>query len=419
MELDRNHIVNYVERFLNNIFIQRIRVGICNGEYVINEVYKMNIYEFWSKKDEDLLNDFNEHTFGNDVIGTIFFFLSGYWEFTHQSKLDNYGRFMGKDSFAFKKGIIDEPVVDILVDRISKKMALTYKLKYNRNNVFLTHDIDFLGMFRNKRIYKSICGDIIRRKDIKAVLSKFSKIINKEDPHAVEKLIEINKKYNAKGTFFFMPGIQPHKTQGGYDLVKSSKELNNLKFKISKNGGSVGIHYDSRYLVEDRMISDVNKLSYVFNERVNHGRAHYLVFNITKSFDIFEKNGIKLDSSAGYADVIGFRFGTSYPFRPYNFEENREYNIIEVPLIVMDTTLKSENYMNLSPNESLEIIKKMIYKTNKYHGVFTILWHNTSFFSNGWDKWEWVYEEMLNYLNYRKNTFLSADEIIMNEKSEK
>lgn len=415
MEININHIAKHVENFLNTIFVPKIIIRIQNNSYVINGSYENVAYEFWNKNDEELLNDFSELKFCEDTIGTIFFFLSGYWEFIHQSDLDEHGRFKSVNSFAYKKGILDEPVVDILVAQICEKLSLTYKLDDDRARVFLTHDIDFLGMFNDSRFYKSLCGDIVKRKDPIIAVSKLMKMIKKDDPYSVEKLIELNDKHKAKATYFFMSDVQPFNTHGGYDAKKYTEELMDLKSKIVKNESSHGIHYDSRYLVTDRMIADITKLSKIMGERIFCGRAHYLLFNIRKSFDIYESSGIKLDSTGGYADSIGFRFGTSYPFKPYNFKENREYDFIEVPLIVMDTTLKGENYMKLTPYEGLEIIKTMIDKTNEYKGVFTVLWHNTSFYSNGWNKWEFVYEEMLNYLNSINSKFLSANEIIKNE----
>lgn len=418
MKIESNHIAKYIEGFLNNIFIQKITIESINGKYIVNNRYKIKIYEFWNKSDTHLLKDFRDYTFYNDMVGTMFFFLSGYWELKHQDNLDIYGRFLGKESFAYKKRVIEKPVVDILVSRLSKDLQLTYKREHTGNTVFLTHDIDFLGMFNNSRFYKSLCGDIIKRKDPKMFIKKLWKVISKDDPHAVEHLIRVDKDYEARGTFFFMPDIQPHNTYGGYRPQENTDELLYLKSEILSNQGSIGIHYDSRYLEEERMESDVSRLSKVMDYKICFGRSHYLLFNITKTFDILEKSGIELDSSGGYADVIGFRFGTSFPFKPYNFKLNREYNLIEVPLIVMDTTLRGEGYMNLSPQESISKIKEMINTINEHKGIFTFLWHNTSFYSNGWEDWGNVYIETLAYLKSIKSTFLSADDIMEKEISE-
>jgi hypothetical protein len=151
------------------------------------------------------------------------------------------------------------------------------------------------------------------------------------------------------------------------------------------------------------MKNDIEKLNNIFETKIESGRAHFLIFDIRKSFDVYEKADLKIDTTGSFADRVGFRFGTSKPFNPYNFKENREYNLIEIPLIVMDGSLQNENYMNLSPEEGFEKIKELIDKIKKYNGVFTFLWHNTSFYTHLWKDWEWVYEETLKYL--KKNHF--------------
>ena len=125
---------------------------------------------------------------------------------------------------------------------------------------------------------------------------------------------------------------------------------------------------------------------------------------MTNSFDIYEKAGIKIDSTGSYADRVGFRFGTSKPFKPYNFKEKREYELVEIPLIVMDGSLQNPRYMNLSPKEGFEKIKELITKIKKYKGTFTLLWHNSSFYMTEWKDWEWVYHETIKYL--KENGFV-------------
>ncbi|MGB4754907.1 MAG: hypothetical protein WBH69_02440 [Fervidobacterium sp.] len=147
----------------------------------------------------------------------------------------------------------------------------------------------------------------------------------------------------------------------------------------------------------------MKKLSSVFGKPVEYGRAHFLVFDITKSFEIYEKAGIKYDTTCSFADAVGFRFGTSKSFHPYNFLQKREYNIVEIPLIVMEGSLRSPRYNNLTPHEGFAKITEMVDKVKRYNGTFTFLWHNSSFYISYWKNWEWVYHETVNYL--KKNNF--------------
>jgi len=399
--IESNNIKIYIEIYLKSIFNENINMEIQDNYYIINDNFKFPFYEFWNKRDEELLDDFNDFSFKNDYIGTIFFFLSGYWEYIHNDTKDNYGRFPASESFQYKKNIIEEPVVDILVERIKEQLNLTYKDEKPR--AYITHDIDFLGNPKGFKFIKSIGGDILKRKDFKIAFDKMRRKIINDDPHSVYKLIDIHKKYNTKGTFFFMPDIQPKETGGGYIPKRNKKYLLGLEKEILNIDSKIGIHYDSRHLKENRMKKDIENLNNIFGTKIESGRAHFLIFDIRKSFEIYENSGIKIDTTGSFADRVGFRFGTSKPFKPYNFKEKREYNLTEIPLIVMDGSLQNERYMNLSPKEGFEKIKELIDKIKKYNGTFTFLWHNTSFYTHLWKGWEWVYEETLKYL--KENNF--------------
>lgn len=411
MNVCEKDVKEYVERFLNTIYNEKIYIDIQDDYYVVNREKRYKIYDFWNKKDEELLYDFNKHSFKADYIGTIFFFLSGYWEYTHNDIKDNYKRFSGKESFGFKKGILEEPVVDILVNGISRELNICNKESFRKPKILLTHDIDQLGMLQYFKLIKSIGGDILKRKDFKMVIDKIIKKITNKDPYSVSHLIAIHKKYNTKGTFFFMPDIQLKKTVGGYKPLKEKQSLKKMKDEILNSGSSIGIHYDARHLQEDRMEKDITVLEEVFEQKIESGRAHFLIFDISKSFDLYEKSGIKVDTTGSYADIVGFRFGTSYPYRPFNFREKREYNLIEIPLLVMDATLQGKRFMNLSPEEGFEKVKKIMDRIKLYNGVFTILWHNTSFYTSEWKDWEWVYEKILKYGYEKGFDFINSNEI--------
>jgi len=62
----------------------------------------------------------------------------------------------------------------------------------------------------------------------------------------------------------------------------------------------------------------------------------------------------------------------------------------------MDGTLK--DYMTLSNDEAMEMIKVMIDEVKAVKGTFISIWHNESL-SNAqrWVGWDKIYEEMIRY----------------------
>lgn len=409
MQLKRKHIAKYLQGYLNKIFEEDLFVEIQGDSYVLNQSLKIPIYDFWNKEDDQLLEDFEDYSLKDDWIGTIFFFLSGYWEYMHPNTKDKYGRYPALESFQYKKGILEEPVVDILVEKIRKELNLSYK--DNEPKIYLTHDIDLLALLRGRLFVRTISADILKRKDIPLVWDRIKRKLKGKDPFSAHNLIELHRKYNTTGTFFFLTEKQEKKFSGGYSAIKNKNELQEIANAVNVIEGSIGLHYDSRYLLEDRLKNDKQILEKIFNQKIDKGRAHYLLFDIRKTFDILENVGIKIDSTGGYADKIGFRFGTGRPFRPYNFKTNSAYNVWEIPLIVMDGTLVDEKYMNLSPEEGLEKVKELMDKVSRYNGVFTLLWHNTSFYTDKWEDWESVYENVIEYAREKGFESLSLKSI--------
>ena len=394
--MNAEDVRNYVERHLRRVLVEPVNITVADGKYSINNTLGYEIYDFWNRTDEELLNDFQDYSFNDDYIGTIFFFLSGYWEYTHNEIKDMYGRFPAKESFAYKKGVLEEPVVDILIERIRQELGLHYRDE--KPKVFLTHDIDQLGVPKGLKFVKALGGDILKRRDLRLAFDRIKQKILGNDPWSAYNLIELHRKHNTQGTFFFMPAIQTNGFSGGYDILKNREYLQKLGKEIQSTGGRIGIHYDVRHLSEDRMKDDIDRLNDAFETRIEYGRAHFLLFDITKSFEIYEKAGIRYDTTCSFADAVGFRFGTSKPFQPYNFKEKREYDVTEIPLIVMEGSLQSPRYMNLSPEQGFKKIKELVDKVKRYNGTFTFLWHNSSFYTTEWKNWEWVYGKTIKYL---------------------
>lgn len=156
-KVEISDIKNYIQNYFSEIFSESVTIEIKGNSYVLNNSLSFDIYDFWNKKDEELFDDFNDFSFNNDYIGTIFFFLSGYWEYNHYDIKDLKNRFPAEESFPFKKDVLEEPVVDILSEKIKNKLNLTYKDQTSK--IFITHDIDLLGFAKGKKFIRNILGD--------------------------------------------------------------------------------------------------------------------------------------------------------------------------------------------------------------------------------------------------------------------
>jgi len=107
---------------------------------------------------------------------------------------------------------------------------------------------------------------------------------------------------------------------------------------------------------------------------------------------------MKWDSTLTYPEKEGFRCGTCYGYSVFNILTRKKLKLKEVPLEVMEGSLV--NYQNLPPEKAEKKIIKLMEKVKKYNGSFVLLWHNSSFSGELWEKYKIVYEEILRYGNF-------------------
>lgn len=329
-----------------------------------------------------------------DFLFSIFFFLSGYYEHINPHIRDGHGRFPGIASFQKLHGILEIPVVNqyvhLLVDLLRKIGVYTEVREYYRKSYFsLTHDIDSLSA----SVYT-------KAKDFQKN-RKLSSLI--KNHHNVNRLIDIEKTLGIKGSYYFMLS----KDYGaGYDLSSSKKLISELASSIRSIGSNTGLHYSYWTLEKGIDKNLLAELGTVIGETPKNGRHHFLRFDVDRSYTILDEAGILVDSSGGFADLIGFRFGTSWPFKPYDFVNKQAHRVWEIPLLVMDGTLENSKYMNFKPDEGFERISKLMSRVKENGGIFSLLWHNSSFEYGGWKKWEWVYLKTLETVKTQEFSFI-------------
>lgn len=313
------------------------------------------------------------------------------------SMLDKHQRF--SYHFSEHKNVLDPEVSKFLVENgfeffwpDDKKFA-----------VCLTHDIDNIYPSWKYRYFTSLKLGLKFR--FKEALNRFLK---EENPYwNFRETVDLERKYDARSSFYI---ITANKDIRGYpyDAIDLKDELRYLV----DNGCEVGLHggYYS-YANVKAMKKEKRELERILGKEVIGYRNHYLRFKVPDTWELLGKAGFKYDTTFTYADMVGFRNGMCHPFKPFNLNVNKEIDILEIPLTIMDGTLFS--YMKLSFNEAWEICKKLIDTIEKYNGVLTVLWHNTSFDDIFYKDWGKLYEKILRYC-YEKNAWMTSSEEIYN-----
>ena len=189
------------------------------------------------------------------------------------------------------------------------------------------------------------------------------------------------------------------------------KAIQDIMTIIESNDFEIGLHGSlqsfnhSDYLKEEKEI--LNSCKGV--------RQHYLKYDIYSTSRDQEKL-FDYDSTLGFADMIGFRRGTCMPFRLYDLMSDIQLDLIEIPLIVMEQTLKS--YMNLNIDDAYVRVVEMIDKIKQHNGLFTLLWHPGNC-SDEWEEWlRDMYSKILIHMKKENQESLVGSEIIKRVKND-
>lgn len=272
--------------------------------------------------------------------------------------------------------------------------------------VCLTHDIDTL--------YKTKAGKIL------AALLHFHDGHFSEGLHSLAEMrskklplwnfsdiTELEERYGAKSSFYFMvqEPKDPYNANDNY-YPYEIEDCETIIGELSDGGWEVGLHGGhSAYIDPVEIREKKQRLEKVLHKTVIGYRNHYLRFRVPDTWEHLHNAGFRYDSTLGYADCIGFRNGMCHPFKPYNLTTQCEIDILEIPLTLMDNTL--DQYMKLDASNAWEITKRLIDTVEQYHGVLTLVWHNTSFIGEQ----KKFYEKILKYCAEKGAWMTNGEEI--------
>lgn len=294
--------------------------------------------------------------------------------------------------------------------------------------VCLTHDVDFFGI-RNHRfdhtmygfIYRALFGSIIGY--FKGLISR-KKLLNnwkavlflplvylgimKDFMVQFDRYSELEHGLNS--TYFFVPwkdapgqgvaGKALQKRATKYDIMDVVPEVK----KLLASGSEVALHGIDAWIDPESGRAELGRIAQVIGDSRIGVRMHWLYFSQDSS-NALDQAGFVYDSTLGYNDAVGYRPGTSQVFRLPGTS-----NIVELPLIVMDTALFYPRRMNLSEPQALQLCKRILEAMRTYGGVFTVNWHERSLAPER--NWDEFYISLLQILRSETAWFATATQAV-------
>lgn len=365
---------------------------------------KNNIGEIITRKDSFIL-------INCDIIASCFYFLSGWNEYVSQSR-DTYGRIAYADSIISDLNILKIPVVnyyfDILFEALQNVSQTERKTSWSADSfpVFLTHDIDRISTGWKDGVKKAIK----KFNPWKLIEILFMKMLGEDLFFTFKKIMRIEERLNVPSTYFFLRRIMDSGPISNADYSHSSRRIKRVLRSLIKSNKEIGVHgsYGAQREVQ-HLKDDINAFD---SCEISGNRFHYLMFDPDQSVSVLEKAGIRYDSSLGFAEEAGFRRATCFPFYLFDFQQMKSSNVLEIPLIAMDTTLIEEQYLNLDSGSVLLYLAPVIEEVKKFGGVFTLLWHNNYFNNFLYPGWDELYSDIIEYCRKSNSSFHTGKELL-------
>ncbi|MDA9657571.1 polysaccharide deacetylase family protein [Alphaproteobacteria bacterium] len=329
-----------------------------------------------------------------DILGSIFFMLSGYEELICKQR-DDHGRFPGVASLLYRSGYLDRPLADEYAELMWNALLSIWpriRRVEKKPTILLSCDVDEpfdCSVSCIKSLSRACIGDFIKRFQPLESFKRIRRYINNRkgnfsyDPcYTFEEYLKICSEYNLKATFYFIPSsLNPNNCC--YNLLDVN--IQNLMKKLFFSGHEIAMHgcYENYQNTEKtnshRVLFDKALIKAGINQTVKSNRQHYLRWDAKLTPAALENAGFTHDSTGGYADCAGFRYGTSKEFTMWDWSSSIHLKIRQRPLIVMDVTIIDDIYMGLGyGKEALSKMIKLKERCLLFGGQFTILWHNTS-----------------------------------------
>jgi len=331
-----------------------------------------------------------------DPFAAGFFLVTRYEEYLER-QFGKHGRYPPKHSVLYRNKVLDQPVINQWAMLIARKLHehdSNFAIPKPEFNFLTTIDVDVAWAYKNKSVGRLIGASLKslllgRLRELRTRFQIWSG--NGHDPYdTYEYLRHVYRNNEELLHFFFLLG-----KPGRYDRNVSTKndEFRELIRDLSTSF-KVGLHPSYRSnRVKRELLYERKLLEEISGKKVRSSRQHYLKLIFPFTYRRLLKAGIREDHTMGYVECAGFRSGIASPFWFYDLKEEQKTNLRIFPFQCMDISLR--DHMQKSPDEALDLLRKMMLDISKCGGTFISLWHNESVSDVGkWAGWRKVFEEI-------------------------
>lgn len=331
---------------------------------------------------------------GLDVFGSTFFMLTRYEEMVKDDR-DKHDRFPAKASIAYQEGFLRRPITNEYVEILwncMKRLWPSLKRQSWCYSLQLTHDVDYPLAVVDKSwqfVLRSSLADVIKRKSIDLACRRIYAWRRAADGNfeydpfnTFDFLMDVSENHGIKSAFYFTAHDSCNRLDSDYSI--DDPWIRRLLVRISDRGHEIGFHGSySSYSNLTQVKREVERLKQALREEsidieIMGGRQHYLRWECPTTWMIWNEMGMNYDCTLAFADCVGFRCGTCYEYPVFSLSEREPLSLRERPLIIMERSLVSPQYMCMSEEEAYETIVTLNSVCKEFGGTLVLLWHNSS-----------------------------------------
>jgi hypothetical protein len=287
--------------------------------------------------------------------------------------------------------------------------------------VFLSHDVDSLQLRSRIELLRTIRQHFTHGDGASEKLRHLLSISGlRRSPQQIDIFtpwVEVEEKFGFRSTFFVFPTHvrKRHVIDNVYqwnDRIPYRGERCPARVMVRdlhSRGWDIGLHASYLSFESYDMIAEQkNEVEQLLGSNITASRHHNLHFESALTPRLLDQASIKVDSTLGFNRDVGFRAGTSYPFRMWDEQQERWLSIIEIPVVLHDGALLRPDNLDLDPENAIALCKRLIDRVIETKGVVTLLWHPESIARCGWFD---VYEKVLGYIQAENGWGASARQI--------
>lgn len=161
---------------------------------------------------------------------------------------------------------------------------------------------------------------------------------------------------------------------------------------LADEGFDVGLHGSYQGAVRPgALAAERAELERATGLRIATTRQHFLRWDVRWTPVLQAEAGLQIDSSLGFNRNVGFRAGTSLPFRHFDAARHRALGLLEVPLVLQDSALLGPIGLGLDLPLARDVVRRVFDATVAAGGVVTLLFHPDKLAQADWlALYEWV-----------------------------